>query len=172
MTGIYREKMQLKKNELGEDIFVETEEPYNFNDGIIGWDQAPEWLKDSAQEVLSPYSSSESGTPTITKNGMTENKMVPEFTEALMAGFYGNLDEGETVDTRKIRHTKNLIKVAALIPEDGVLRSQESIEKNASLTKQALANGDNPDYKFCSHIDVGCGNGALTIKFYKYFKNL
>lgn len=29
---------------------------------------------------------------------------------------------------------------------------------------------DNPDYKFCSHIDVGCGNGALTIKFYKYFK--
>ena len=116
MTGIYREKRQLKKNELGEDIFVETEEPYNFNDGIIGWDQAPEWLKDSAQEVLSPYSSSESGTPTITKNGMTENKIVPEFTEALMAGFYGNLDEEETVDTRKGRHTKNLIKVAALIP--------------------------------------------------------
>lgn len=147
MTGIYREKRQLKKNELGEDIFVETEEPYNFNDGIIGWDQAPEWLKDSAQEVLTPYSSSESGTPTITKNGMTENKMVPEFTEALMAGFYGNLDEGETVDTRKGRHTKNLIKVAALIPEDGVLRSQKSIEENQSLLKQALTNGDNPDYK-------------------------
>ena len=29
---------------------------------------------------------------------------------------------------------------------------------------------NNPDYKLLNHIDVGCGNGALTIKFYKYFK--
>ena len=26
------------------------------------------------------------------------------------------------------------------------------------------------NYKSLNHIDVGCGNGALTIKFYKYFK--
>ena len=29
---------------------------------------------------------------------------------------------------------------------------------------------NNPNYKSLNHIDIGCGNGALTIKFYKYFK--
>ena len=28
---------------------------------------------------------------------------------------------------------------------------------------------NNPNYKSLNHLDVGCGNGALTIKFYKYF---
>ena len=28
---------------------------------------------------------------------------------------------------------------------------------------------NNPLYKSLNHIDVGCGNGALTINFYKYF---
>ena len=29
---------------------------------------------------------------------------------------------------------------------------------------------NNPKNKLLDHIDVGCGNGALTMKFYKYFK--
>ena len=28
---------------------------------------------------------------------------------------------------------------------------------------------NNPDYKSLNHIDVGCGNGALTVKFCKFF---
>lgn len=28
---------------------------------------------------------------------------------------------------------------------------------------------NNPNYRTLNHLDVGCGNGALTIKFYKYF---
>ena len=28
---------------------------------------------------------------------------------------------------------------------------------------------NNPDFKSLSHIDVGCGNGALTVKFCKFF---
>ena len=27
------------------------------------------------------------------------------------------------------------------------------------------------NYKSLNHIDVGCGNGALTIKFYKYLND-
>tara|TARA_A100001011_G_scaffold350557_1_gene389950 strand:- start:30 stop:656 length:627 start_codon:yes stop_codon:yes gene_type:complete len=29
---------------------------------------------------------------------------------------------------------------------------------------------NNPEYKLYDHIDVGCGNGALTVKFCKFFK--
>lgn len=28
---------------------------------------------------------------------------------------------------------------------------------------------NNPIYKSLNHLDVGCGNGALTVKFYKHF---